>query len=122
VSAKRGRDSGNEKDELDQALPLITKVEWHPSLSVALLIVARVSLPEIKSGRIDGADLRDAGRPRCGQPRQSVVTTWFGHMPKKKRPGPEPLEVRFGQGRPAHWSPLIAIAAKVRVWVSMSRA
>ena len=33
-----------------------------------------LSLPEIKSGRIDGADLRGAGRPRCGQPPELHAT------------------------------------------------
>jgi len=34
----------------------------------------RSSLPEIKSGRIDGVGLRDAGRPRCGQPPELHAT------------------------------------------------
>jgi hypothetical protein len=33
-----------------------------------------VSLPEIKSGRIDGADFRGAGRPQCGQPPELHAT------------------------------------------------
>ena len=41
-----------------------------------LVILARrhLSLPEIKSGRIDGAILRGAGRPRCGQPPEQHAT------------------------------------------------
>ena len=33
-----------------------------------------LSLPEIKSGRIDGVGLRDAERPRCGQPPELHAT------------------------------------------------
>jgi len=36
-----------------------------------------VSLPEIKSGRIDSADPRGAGRPRCGQPPELGDVIWY---------------------------------------------
>ncbi len=37
-------------------------------------MTTRLSLPQIKSGRIDGVGLRDAGRPRCGQPPELHAT------------------------------------------------